>query len=607
MLKEQLGTHTWSSGELAHANSVPRVRAFRESVALYLFAAVVLGWVCAAFAVELSPSSSATQVCIDTPLSITFNQTPQVGTSGVTRVFQSDGTLVDAIDLADPNSRKRIIGGAVSDNGTPHLFNYFPVIVTGNTAAIYLHRQLDYGQAYYVTIDPGVLVDGEGFAGISDPHAWRFSTKLSAPAQGTAQVAVATDGTGDFCTVQGAIDFIPPGNAQAVNVNVRKGTYTELVYVVPTKPFITVHGEDRDRTIVQYPNNNTLNSSNPSTDTANRCIQQRIPNGPDFFNCWRAMFGVEASDFSLENITLHNTTPLGGSQAEAFRGNNDRILLNRVNLLSFQDTLRLQTSGFVTNSYVEGDVDFMWGTGAAFFQASEFTALHSAEWYTQVRNPQTNHGFVYVGNRFTRAAGVSDHSYYLSRIEPLRFPFSEVVFINNAMDMHIIPVGWELDPKPATTCAQAPSIHFWEYHSTDLDGNAVDTSQRLSCSRQITDGEAAQYSDPAFVLAGWVPNTVNATPATVAPGRTPGPVAPGTIVAVNWSAPTGHSAQDFIGLYRVGDPDAALLLPKFTTAGTTGAVNFTMPSAPGQYEFRYFVPPSKTRVASSNIITVVPR
>jgi hypothetical protein len=29
--------------------------------------------------------------------------------------------------------------------------------------------------------------------------------------------------------------------------------------------------------------------------------------------------------------------------------------LNRVNLLSFQDTLRLQTSGFVTNSYIEGD------------------------------------------------------------------------------------------------------------------------------------------------------------------------------------------------------------------------------------------------------------
>jgi hypothetical protein len=35
-------------------------------------------------------------------------------------------------------------------------------------------------------------------------------------------------------------------------------------------------------------------------------------------------------------------------------------------------------------------------------------------------------------------------------------------------------------------------------------------------------------------------------------------------------------------------------------------VNFTMPSAPGQYEFRYFVPPNKTRVASSNVIVVTP-
>lgn len=600
MLKEQSGIPTATTDKLAHARRV------WLSVALYLFVAVVLGSVRAAFAVDLSPASGSAQVCIDTPLSITFNQIPQVGTSGVIRVSQLDGTLVDAIDLADPNSRKRTIGGAVSDNGTPHLFNYFPVIITGNTAAIYLHRQLDYGKAYYVTIDPGVLLDGEGFTGISDPQTWSFSTKLSAPPQGTTQVTVATDGAGDFCTLQGAIDFVPAGNTQAVNVNVRKGTYTELVYVVPTKPFITVRGEDRDYTVVQYTNNNTLNSSNPSTDTENRCVQQRIPNGPDFFNCWRAMFGVEASDFTLENITLHNTTPFGGSQAEAFRGNNDRILLNRVNLLSFQDTLRLQTSGFVTNSYIEGDVDFMWGTGAAFFQKSEFTALHSAEWYTQVRNPQTNHGFVYVGNRFTRTAGVTDNSYYLSRIEPLRFPFSEVVFINNAMDMHIIPVGWDLDPKPATTCAQAPSIHFWEYHSTDLDGNAVDTSHRLSCSRQITDAEAAQYSDPAFVLAGWVPNTLNATPATVAPGPTPGPVAPGTSVTVNWSALSAHSARDFIGLYRVGDPDTALLWPQFTTPGTTGTVNFTLPSAPAQYEFRYFVPPNKTRIASSNIITVVP-
>ena len=105
----------------------------------------------------------------------------------------------------------------------------------------------------------------------------------------------------------------------------------------------------------------------------------------------------------------------GGSQAEAFRGNNDRILLDRVNPLSFQDTLRIQTSGFIGSSYIEGDVDFTWGTGAAFFWLDELKSMH-AGWVSQVRNPPfpgsdsppPNHGNIYLANRLTRAAGVPD-------------------------------------------------------------------------------------------------------------------------------------------------------------------------------------------------------
>src|SRR5205085_8776557 len=126
-----------------------------------------------------------------------------------------------------------------------------------------------------------------------------------------------------------------------------------------------------------------------------------------------AMFGVEAPDFTIQNITLHNTTPFGGSQAEAFRGNNDRILLNRVNLLSFQDTIRIQTSGFINDSYIEGDVDFTWGTGAAFFWLNELKSMH-AGYVSQVRNPPypgprippPNHGMVYLAARSTRPRAV---------------------------------------------------------------------------------------------------------------------------------------------------------------------------------------------------------
>src|SRR5205823_4451557 len=276
----------------------------------------------------------------------------------------------------------------------------------------------------------------------------------------------------------------------------------------------------------------------------------------------------------------------GGSQAEAFRGNNDRIVLNRINLVSFQDTLRLQRSGFVTNSYLEGDVDFTWGTGAVFFQKSELRSLH-AGYDSMVRNDQPIHGNVYVGNRLTRDPGVPANSVYLSRIEPLRFPYSEAVFVNNAMDAHMRAVGWQLNPS-GTTCDQAPNIHFWEFRSTDLTGALIDTGQRLPCSRQLIDAEAAQFSDPAFVLNGWVPATINATPAAMAPGPTPGPTTPGSAVVVNWTAPTNHAANDWVGLYRAGTPDGQELSRQFVSSRTAGIVNFTLPPTPGRYEFRHF-------------------
>ena len=475
--------------------------------------------------------------------------------------------------------------------------------MTGTTAAIYLHRQLAYGQTYSVTIDAGVMDDGQGFSGIQGASAWRFTIKPSPPAPGTSRLSVTANGTGDFCSIQGAIDFVPVSNPQRVVVDVGSGTYDEIDYVPPGKPFITIRGEDRDATVIEYPNNDRFNVA-PVSNADNQCIQRRLPGTPDLYNCWRSLFGVEATDFTLENITLHNTTPFGGSQAEAFRGNNDRIVLNRVSLLSFQDTLRLQRSGFVTNSYLEGDVDFTWGTGAAFFQQSELKSLH-AGYDSMVRNDASVHGNVYVENRLTRDPASPDNSVYLSRIEPLRFPFSEAVFIDNAMDAHIRPVGWQLNPT-GTTCAQAPNIHFWEYRSTDLAGAPVDTSQRLACSRQLTDAEAAQFSDPAFVLNGWVPTTINATPASQYPGPTPGPTPVGSIVVVNWSAPANHAPTDWVGLYRAGEPDARYLARQTVTGGTTGTLSFTLPATAGRYEFRYFVAGGFTRAATSNALTALP-
>lgn len=448
----------------------------------------------------LGPVDNQHGVCVDTPLQLTFDQPPQLGTSGSIDVHRADGSIADRIDLADPESYQRTIGDAVSDTGVLHEFAYYPVIVTGNTAAIYLHHQLDYDRSYYVTVDPGVFV---GFPGITDANAWRFTTKVMPPPHTSSTLVVDARGSGDFCTVQGAIDFVPEGNTRPVVIRVLPGVYTEIDYVRPDRPYITVRGSGRNQTVIQYPNNDRLNGDTHllnSPPDANVCPRRVLPT-PDLHNCWRAMFGVDAPDFRLEDITLHNTTPFGGSQAEAFRGNNDRIVLDRVNLESFQDTLRLQGKGFVTDSYIEGDVDFIWGTGTIFVQNSEIRALH-AGYYTQIRNDAATNGAIFVNDRLTRAPGLADATVYLGRIETLRFPDSQVVFIDTAMGSQVRSVGWQITPND---CSQAPRLRDWEYGSTDLAGNPLDVSQRLACSRQLSASEAAQWSDPMFVLGGWNP------------------------------------------------------------------------------------------------------
>jgi pectinesterase len=69
----------------------------------------------------------------------------------------------------------------------------------------------------------------------------------------------------------------------------------------------------------------------------------------------------------------------------------------------------------------------------------------------------------------------------------------------------VSPVGWHLDSP-----AEAPQVHFWEYHSRDPNGQPLDDSHRLAVSKRLTreaDAETiAHYSNPAWVLGhDWNP------------------------------------------------------------------------------------------------------
>lgn len=436
--------------------------------------------------IALYPAPGASGVCPDSPLRLSFDSPARLGASGTIRIVDlADGRAVDTIDVGAPTAVQSI-------GGLPG-FRYYPVIARGSEVSVYPRNgSLTYGHRYAVEITPGAFA---GSPGVARP-AWAFETRTAPPA-GAARYTVAADGSGDFCTIQGALDFIPDGNVRPVTIFVRAGTYTELVFFA-NKNAITLRGEDRRRTILQYANNDRFNRGTGNPYVSGRHIYHR-----------GVLLAQRAERFTLENLTVRNTTAHGGSQAEAiiFNGTTAaKAVVKDVDLYSFQDTLQINGQCYIENAYVEGDVDFLWGNGPSFFENCTFRSVSSGRYYTQVRNPASNHGFVFLHCVFDGAAGVTGN--YLSRIEPARFPASEVVLLDCTLGPSVGPVGWLLQAKPGTAGAPAPaSIRFWEWNSHDVAGRPADTSGRLAGSRRLREPADASlidsYRNPAWVLGGW--------------------------------------------------------------------------------------------------------
>ncbi len=424
----------------------------------------------------------------DIQLKLHFTSAPALGNTGQVRIYNAaDDSLVDTIDVGTPVTGTNFtIGGAAN-------FHLYPVLVDGNTATVFPHEHnLDYHKSYYVQMDSGVLkVNGAPFPGINGKTAWTFSTKTAPPPADATRLVVAADGTGDFATVQGAVDFVPAKPRQRVTIFIRKGLYVEVVNFTG-KSDITFLGEDRAATTVGYPNNDRLNAG-----TAKRS----------------SFAAIRSTGIVLANLSFRNSTPKGGSQAESLMFSGGQNIITHCNFSSLQDTLLINNSAYVADSYIEGDVDFMWGTGPVFFQNCEIKGLTSKGYFSQIRNAGAGHGYVYDHCIFGTAPGVT--GMYLSRIAPSTYPNSEFVLLDCALGDGIIPAGWLLNGSPIdrgggpAAPTTAPGLHFWEFNSTNLsDGKPVDVSQRADYSRQLTMEKDADtiknYRDPSYVL-GWTP------------------------------------------------------------------------------------------------------
>jgi pectin methylesterase-like acyl-CoA thioesterase len=327
-----------------------------------------------------------------------------------------------------------------------------------------------------VTVDASAVraPGGAAFA-VTDSSTWRFSTKASEPGD-VASIAVALDGTGDLCSVQGALDAVPANNTKARTITIAAGTYHEIVHA-RGKSNVTLHGADRKQTIIAATNNNNVN---PSTAT-------------------RSLVGIDAaSGVAFENLTIHNLTPQNGSQAEALRLQGcDQCIVRDADIVSLQDTVYWNGRIYAKNCYIEGNVDYVWGSGVVYFDGCEIRTVGRTGVLVQSRNAPGAYGYVFVSSKLTADASATNN--VLARIDASAYPGSHVAYVDCEMQS-IAPAGWTI-----TGAAPTSALRFWEYGSHDSSGAAIDVSRRAAGSTQITAAQAATMRDPSAVLGGWNP------------------------------------------------------------------------------------------------------
>ena len=330
-------------------------------------------------------------------------------------------------------------------------------VIAGKSAA-FKYAGLDYATQYTFQMPKGVLVSRSG----EEVEAVNISfttMERQQPEKCVFDAIVAQDGTGDYTTLQAAIDAAPEGRGKAWLIFVKNGEYREHIDIPAKKPFMHIIGQQRDKTVI-------LNDNLSGGETAKNV-------GIDL----GATVTVKANDVFFENITLENEyghVQQAGPQALALNTGGDRICLNNVALLSYQDTwitTSTQTNRhYIKNSLIEGAVDFIYNGGDVYLDGDTLEINRPSGGYIVAPNhtADTKWGYVFQNNILRAHPGVDVKDVWLGR------PWHnqpKTVFINLQTYINIPAKGWY------NTMGGLPVL-WADYNTVDANGNPVDLSQR---------------------------------------------------------------------------------------------------------------------------------
>lgn len=419
---------------------------------------------------------------------------PTEGATGVTR----NGSIILNFD-------KKIKAGT----GSATLNGETLVPIISGKSAIFKYGGLDYNTKYTFVMPENVLTSRSGNA-VGKTEITFTTMERQQPEARIYDAVVAQDGSGDYLTLQAAIDNAPEGRGTPYLIFVKNGRYKEHIDIPALKTFLHIIGQDRDKTVI---------------------YDDRLCGGDNAYSVDPgATVVVKAADTFFENITLENSyghEKQAGPQALALNTQADRIALNNVALLSYQDTWITSSSQknrhYIKNSLIEGAVDFIYNGGDVYLDGDTLEINRTSGGYIVAprHTADTKWGYVFMNNiirpgkDFKTGNTLNVTDVWLGR------PWHDspkTVFINTQTFVPIPAKGWY------NTMGGLPEL-WADYNTVDADGNPLDLSQRESyyyyidrstgnkvekfnVKNFLTDEEAAQYT-LKNVMGGednWQPN-----------------------------------------------------------------------------------------------------
>lgn len=248
-------------------------------------------------------------------------------------------------------------------------------------------------------------------------------------------LVVAQDGSGDYATIQEAINSVRVEMTYRTRIFIKKGVYREKLMVDSNVNNITLEGEDRDSTIIVWGDHANMAFREAGTMERNG---RTVKAGEKLGTFRTYTLRVMGDGFRAVNLTIENDAEQLG-QAVALHAEGRSAQFINCRFLGNQDTIYLGGTGkmYFKGCYVEGTTDFIFGSATGWFEGCEIRSKKNSYITAPSTPKESMYGLVFNYCKLTAEEGID--RVYLGR--PWR-PYGQSVFMNCDMGRHIRKEGW---------------------------------------------------------------------------------------------------------------------------------------------------------------------